>query len=188
MKKIPDHAKKVFEGVIFDVFHWDQDMFDGSIATFEALRRKDTVTVIAVHNGKIVINKEEQPGRSPFISCPAGAIENGDTVLESAKRELLEETALHSDEWQEWFVSDPWQSVRVEWNNNFLIAKNCSTVGNQSLDAGEKIEVTYIPFEEFLELRHEPTFRNKDLVPVLERAAQSIEEQQKLKTLLGITT
>ncbi|KKP89624.1 MAG: NUDIX hydrolase [Candidatus Moranbacteria bacterium GW2011_GWC2_37_73] len=27
---IPEHAKKVFSGTFFDVYQWEQEMFDGS--------------------------------------------------------------------------------------------------------------------------------------------------------------
>jgi ADP-ribose pyrophosphatase len=188
MKKIPDNAKKVFEGIIFDVYHWEQEMFDGSFATFEALRRKDSVTVVAVADGKIVINKEEQPGRLSFVACPGGQIDGSDTPQESAMRELLEETALASRDWQEWFTADPWGTHKVEWNNYYFISRNCELVGKQSLDNGEKIEVTRVTFDEFLDLRHNKDFRNKDLIPILEKAATNEEEKQKLKILLGITT
>jgi ADP-ribose pyrophosphatase len=188
MKKIPDNAKLVFKGLLFDTYQWEQELFDGSTSTFEALKRRDSVTIVATHEGKIVINKEEQPGRPPFITCPGGVIESTDTPLESASRELLEETALCSEDWKEWFTADPWGTNKVEWNNYFFIAKNCQKAEHPSLDAGEKIEVTYVTFEEFLELRLEPTFRNKELIPFLERASQNEEEKQKLQALLGLTT
>lgn len=48
MVKIPSHATKVFSGVIFDVYQWEQELFNGNIATFEALRRPSTVIIIPV--------------------------------------------------------------------------------------------------------------------------------------------
>jgi hypothetical protein len=48
MAKIPSHAHKVFSGVIFDVYQWDQELFNGKIATFEAIQRPSTVIVIPV--------------------------------------------------------------------------------------------------------------------------------------------
>jgi ADP-ribose pyrophosphatase len=188
MKKIPDNAKLVFKGVIFDVYHWQQEMFDGSFATFEALKKRESVTVVAVCDGKILINQEEQPGRTPFVAVPGGMCEKGDDPLATAKRELLEETGYVSDDWQEWFVSDPLNHAKIEWNNYFYIAKNCKKVADQKLDAGEKITSLLISFEEFLEMQHDPKFRNRDLIPILEKAASSKEEKQTLKDLLGITT
>ena len=188
MKKIPDHAKKVFEGVIFDVYHWDQEMFDGTHATFEALKKRDSVTILAVCDNKIILNHEEQPGRPAFMALPGGLCERGDEPQESAIRELLEETGMESDDWQQWFVSDPLEHAKIEWSNYFYIARNCKKIKEQSLDAGEKIEVTFATFEEFLEFRHNPKARNKDLFPILEKAATDETEKQTLQDLLGITT
>ncbi len=187
MKKIPDHAKKVFEGVLHDVYHWDQEMFDGSFAVFEALKRRDAVVVIAVTDSKIILNDEEQPGLEPFISLPGGNSETSD-FMSDAKRELLEESGFESDSWHLWFTVDILDYHKMEWNNNFFIALNCKKVAEQNLENGEKITTRLITFDEFLELRNNPKFRNKDLIPALEKAANNEEEKQKLKTLLGITT
>lgn len=187
MKKIPDNAKKVFEGVLHDVYHWDQVMFDGSIATFEALKRRDAVTIIAVIDNKIIINNEEHPGLEKFLSLPSG---NSETQVfpEDAKRELLEESGYVSDSWTQWFTNDVLRYHKLEWNNHYFIAKNLKKVAEQNLDPGERIETLFYTFDEFLELRNNPRFRNKDFIPVLEKAAGSEEEKQKLKALLGITT
>ena len=67
MKKIPDHATKVFEGVLHDVYHWQQEMFDGTFETFEGIKRRDGVTIVAVVDNKIVINEEEQPNSKQFL-------------------------------------------------------------------------------------------------------------------------
>ena len=187
MKKIPDNAKKVFEGVLHDVYHWDQEMFDGSVATFEALKRRDAVTVVAVVDDKIILNHEEQPHAGRFITLPGG---NSETLLleGDAKRELSEETGYSSDDWHLWFTVDIVKYEKMIWNNNFFIARNAKKEKEQNLDSGEKITTELITFEEFLELRNNLTFRNKDLVSYLEKAASSEVEKQKLKALLGITT
>ena len=62
---IPPHAKRVFKGVIFEVYQWEQEMFDGSVETYEALKRADTAQVIATRRNKILIPLEEQPRREP---------------------------------------------------------------------------------------------------------------------------
>ncbi len=46
---MPDHARRVFRGEVFDVYQWEQEMFDGSKAVFEKLIRQDTV-IIYTHN------------------------------------------------------------------------------------------------------------------------------------------
>lgn len=188
MKKIPDNAKMVFKGTIFDVYQWEQELFDGTFSTFEAIKKRDSVTVVATFENCIILNKEEQPGKPPFIALPGGMCEGETDPLFDAKRELQEETGLVSDDWTAWFTSDPWKASKVDWNNYFFIAKNCKKVTEQKLDGGERIEVTKISFEEFLKLPSQASARNKDIFPILEKAASSETEKQKLKDLLGITT
>jgi len=188
MKKIPDNAIKVFEGVIFDVYQWPEELFDGTHGIYEAVKKHDTVSVVAISDGAIVINHEEQARLGMFTCIPSGKCEIGSTPLENAKRELLEETGMESSDWQEWFVSDPLGHPKIDWSTYFYIAKNCKKVAEQKLDPGEKITTQLVSFEEFLALREEPTFRNKDLVPLLEKVASDETEKQTLKKLLGIIT
>jgi hypothetical protein len=66
--QIPENAKRVFEGKTFDVYQWEQEMFDGKTKIFERLQRNHSVDVIAVSaEGKIYILEERQPGRSVFF-------------------------------------------------------------------------------------------------------------------------
>ena len=187
MKKIPNNANLVFKGVLHDIYHWPQEMFDGSTATFEAIKKKDAVTAVVIVDNTILINHEEQPYVGSFITLPGGHSEDDD-FLKEAKRELLEETGYESEEWVHWFTVDILQSEKIEWNNHFFIAKGAEKTSEQNVDAGEKIETHLYTFDEFLELRHDPQFRNKDLIPVLQKAAENEEEKQKLKNIFGITT
>ncbi len=187
MKKIPDNAKKVFEGVLHDVYQWQQEMFDGSFSTFEMLRRRDAVTVLAVAGDKILINHEEQPSVGKFISLPAGDT-GSEFFIEDAKRELLEETGYVSKEWKEWFSVDVLGYSKMVWNNHYYIAKDAVQQKDPTNDPGEKIEVQLISFEQLLELKDNPSFRNKDLIAIFQKASEDEKEKQKLKDLLGITT
>ena len=73
---IPDNAKRVFKGVIFDTYQWEQKMYDGSRVMFEKLKRPDTVVVFPVlSNGRIILTEQEQPGKEPFIGATGGRVE-----------------------------------------------------------------------------------------------------------------
>lgn len=186
MKKIPDHAKKVFEGVIFDVYHWDQEMFDGTVSTHEAIKRKGSVTILSIVGDKISVNKEEQPGKEPFTTLPGGRIEEAENPIDAAKRELVEETGYSSDSWVEWFSKDAYTMAKFEWNNYYFIAKNCCKNQEPKLDPGEKIESYLVTLEQLIEIRNELGNRAYGITELLEKAANDEEEKQKLKELFGI--
>src|ERR1700733_8127048 len=89
---IPDQAKRVFKGEIFDVYQWPQTMFDGTAATFEMLKRPDTVQAIAVVDDKILVLNDEQPHRGARLTFPGGRADKSNESTDAAiKREVHEE-------------------------------------------------------------------------------------------------
>lgn len=146
---IPDYAKKIFSGVIFDVYQWPQEMFDGSIETFEMARRADTVEVIAVHDGKVIVSHEQQPFSGEYICIPAGMHDHADeNELEAAKRELREETGYCFKNWKLVHVAQA-GSGKIEHIIYTFLATDLQEIVPQQLDVGEKIEVELMPFAEF---------------------------------------
>src|SRR6185503_17025636 len=93
---IPKNAKRVFKGIIFDVYQWQQKIYDGSHRTFEKIKRQDTVVVLATTDDKkIIIQKQIQPGYNWFLSSPSGRMDKpGESPRQCALRELLEETGM----------------------------------------------------------------------------------------------
>src|SRR3990167_320504 len=137
---IPDNAKKVFEGVLFDVYQWEQELFDGTKTTFEKLKRPDTVVVFPVlDNGKIILTKQKQPGKESFIGATGGRVDKGEDVLEAAKRELLEESGYTASKFILWDARHP--TSKIDWVVYTFIAKGLKKVANINLDAGEKISL-----------------------------------------------
>ena len=68
-------------------------MFDGHEVVFEKIKRPDTVLVLPVFDdGRILLVEEEQPGSKPGIGTPGGRVDDGEGILEAAKRELREES------------------------------------------------------------------------------------------------
>lgn len=177
---IPVHAKRVFTGVIFDVYQWEQKMFDGSYQTFEALRRPNTVEIIATSPGLTILTLEqEQPdARRPFFSIPGGRIAEGENPLEAAKRELLEETGYASDEWNLYKIYAP--TGKIVWTIYVYIARDCRQTQQQRLDSGERISVKSMTIDDFLDRADNDDFRHNSLKPELVRAKYCAEAKKQL--------
>lgn len=158
MKGIPGHAKKVFKGIIFDTYQWEQELFDGSFATFEKVTRPSIVVTIPVVDDKILVLHEEQPGRAPYFAVPAGFSETTDESPEAtAQRELREETGLTSSEW---VLFDKYSLYpRMEITDYVFIARNCKRTYQKLLDKGEKQHGEFLyTFDEFIDLYNHDDF------------------------------
>ena len=159
---IPANAKLVFRGKLFDVYQWRQRMFDGSYQTFEKLKRVDTVMVVpTTSQGKIILIDEEQPGRGSFLSAVGGRVEQGESVLDTAKRELLEETGHEAYEFSLWDAVQP--VSKIDWAVYTFIAKGSTKVSDPKPDAGEKITPRFVSFDEFINLVSESEFRDREI-------------------------
>ena len=155
-QSFPDNAELVFKGEIFEVWQWEQELFDGSKTTFEKIWRVPTVEIIATVGDKILIEKQDQPDRKNNICLVSGRADQSEDMLVEAKRELLEETGCASDDW-ELFLKHGGDG-KVIHEVYYFIARNCRKIQEQKLDAGEKIETVLVNFEEFVKLTEEKNF------------------------------
>ena len=179
---MPSNAKLVFKGKMFEVWQWEQKMFDGSVKIFERLRRQNTALVIATVRDKILILNEQQPDTGMFASLPGGRCDWDEDPLEAAKRELLEETGYESKEWI--FLKEQNPVGKMEWTIYTYVARNCVFKQPPKLDAGEKIETRLIEFEEFFMLSDNPLFYEKELVEYLLRVRLDSKKKEEFHNLL----
>jgi 8-oxo-dGTP pyrophosphatase MutT (NUDIX family) len=136
----------VFRGVIFDVYQWQQRMFDGTEATFERLRRPDTVRILAIRDNKIVMTHDVQPGRAVRFGIPGGRVDKTDkSWLAAAQRELLEETGLRFKKWKLVHVVQP--QHKIEWFGVTFLAWDFESQDAPRHDAGERITLELATFE-----------------------------------------
>ncbi len=147
---VPKNAKNVFRGILWDVYQWEQKMYDGSFTTFEKLIRKPSVEVVAVVDNKIIVLKEVQPGRKEYFGMPAGRVDEGEEMIAAAERELLEETGHQAEELE--LFAEFFGDSKIYFHEQVYIGRNCKKITEQKLDNGEKIEVEFWNFEKWLQL------------------------------------
>jgi ADP-ribose pyrophosphatase len=179
---LPKHAKKVFDGIIFSIWQWEQEMYDGSIQTFEKSSRAASVGIIPItKDKKIVLTIQEQPGMNQFISLLGGVVDPGEKEVEAAHREIKEEAGLVTSDLELWYSVQP--VTKIEWPIYIYIARDCEIVAPPNPDAGEKISLKYVTWEEFLDIIYLEEFRDKEIalrLLQLQKDPDKLEEVRKL--------
>jgi ADP-ribose pyrophosphatase len=67
----------------------------------EVLRRPDSVSIVAVDGGLLVVVRQTRAGAGErTLELPAGSIEEGESPEECAERELVEECGLTAGSWR----------------------------------------------------------------------------------------
>jgi 8-oxo-dGTP pyrophosphatase MutT (NUDIX family) len=174
---VPSNAKRVFEGVIYDVYHWPQELFDGSVATFEILKRQDSVKVIAVKDGAIIILDDEQPTHERSIALPGGRHDiDSETELQCAKRELLEETGLSFKNWK--LIGVKQLNIEIDWLTYVFLADGFEGQKPAHADGGERIAVRELSYAEVTALPAD--------YPTLQYAQGIIRQAGSLEGLLTL--
>jgi len=179
LSRIPKNAKKVFGGIIFDVYQWQQKMFDGSFSTFEMLKRSNSVDVIATQGDKILLSHQSQPTKSDFYSVFGGRAEGGEEPLITAKRELLEESGLESDNWELLKVYEPIH--KIDWQIHLFVARNCKKTTDPNPGVGEKIETVECGFDEFIRIVESEKYWVSELVLDILRMKQDKRKLNELR-------
>lgn len=182
---IPGNAKLVHKGIIFDVYQWEQKMYDGTTKTFELLRRPDTVVVFGVlPDGKILLMEQEQPHKKEsYLGATGGRVDEGEDILVAAKRELLEESGYVADEFILWDAQYP--VGKIDWVVFTFIAKGLKKVAEMNLDGGEKVKLLPITFDEFIDLPYKKNifFAEQEIIHKLIEAKLNSEKRRELEEL-----
>jgi len=107
------------------------------------------VNTIAIdRNGRFVMVQQYRHGLGEVLTelC-AGVVENGETPLEAAQRELAEETGYGGGQWRQWMVI----SANPGSQNNLtycFLATGVELIGQQHLDTTEDIAVKLLEPED----------------------------------------
>jgi ADP-ribose pyrophosphatase len=182
-KSIPQEAKKVFQGERYSLWQWEQELYDGSTATFEALKRTDTAQVVGVlSNNKIMLVDDVQPHRDAVITPAGGAVEGGEEPAKAAKREFLEETGYEAGTLMPWYNYRP--SATVDSTVYAYIGRDLKKVGKQNLEPGEKIKILTYTFDEFVALGSDSNVRDLVLRIILLEAQLDNKKKAELKNIL----
>jgi ADP-ribose pyrophosphatase len=135
-------SEQVFDGRLLKVFADKVRLPDGKESSREIIRHPGAVVVIAVlDNGKLLFERQfRYPLQRVFLEMPAGKIDTGEHTLDTARRELREETGYKAKIWRHLGTMHPaigYADERIE----IFWAQGLSYVGTE-LDHDEILEVS----------------------------------------------
>ena len=139
-------GERVFDGKLLKVHRDVVRLPDGSEGAREYIRHPGAVAIVALFDdGRVLLERQYRyPQRPEFIEIPAGKLEPNEPHLDTAKRELMEETGYSAAEWRHLGVVHTAIAYTDEAIDLFL-AKNLAK-GTARLDAGEVLEILTVPF------------------------------------------
>jgi len=142
----------VFDGKLLKVHRDTVRLPDGSQGHREYIRHPGAVAIVALFDdGKVLLERQfRYPHRREFIEIPAGKLEPGEPHLDTAQRELLEETGYTAAEWKRLCVIHTAIGYTDEGIDLFLAKKLQKQ--ERKLDHGEFLEVLEVDFGEALEM------------------------------------
>ena len=151
MKDLAEHfvsGEQVFDGKLLKVYRDVVRLPDGAEATREYIRHPGAVAIVPLFDdGRLLLERQYRyPQRREFIEVPAGKLEPNEPHLETAKRELLEETGYSAAEWIRLGVVHTAIAYTDEAIELYLARK--LTHGERKLDDGEFLELFTVAFDE----------------------------------------
>ena len=145
-------GERVFDGALLKVHRDVVRLPDGSSGTREYIRHPGAVAIVALFDdGRVLLERQfRYPHRRVFIEIPAGKLEPGEPHLETAQRELLEETGYVAAQWSQLGTIHTAIAYTDEAIDLFL-AKRLSKQ-QRKLDQGEFLETFSVPFDEAIRM------------------------------------
>jgi ADP-ribose pyrophosphatase len=145
----PVSSEAVFDGKLLQVYRDAVRLPDGSAGLREYIRHPGAVAVVPLFDdGAVLLERQfRYPHHKEFIEVPAGKLEPDEPHLETAKRELLEETGYSAGEWTRLGVIH----TAIAYTNeaiDLFIARKLRKDGAARLDPGEYVETLIVPFDE----------------------------------------
>jgi ADP-ribose pyrophosphatase len=145
-------SEQVFDGTLLKVYRDAVSLPDGSPGTREYIRHPGAVAIVPLFDdGRVLLERQfRYPHNREFVEVPAGKVDPGEPYLETAKRELLEETGYVAGEWARIGVIHTAIAYTDEAIEIFLARK--LEQRERKLDAGEFLETFAVPFAEALDM------------------------------------
>ncbi|HKJ68238.1 MAG TPA: NUDIX hydrolase [bacterium] len=144
-------STSVFDGVLLHVYRDEVELPDGRTSIREYVKHPGaSVMVPLLDTEDIVLERQYRyPLGRELVELPAGKIDQGEDPIESARRELLEETGYEGDRFTKIGILHPCIGYSDEVIHIYIVEE--LTFHREQQDKDEFIETFTLPFDEALD-------------------------------------
>ncbi len=168
-------SKQVFKGKMIGLRVDNVELPNGNIAVREWVQHPGAVAVIAVdHDNRVcMVRQYRYPIGDDLLEIPAGKLEVGEDLLESARRELLEETGYSAGKWEKIFTYYSTPGFCDEVLHLFLATG--LSLGESHPDEDEILEAEMVSLDDALKMMANGEIKDsKTLIGILWLSARLI--------------
>lgn len=144
-------AETVYKGGFFNVQKDRVRLPNGGVSTREYIRHPGAVVILPLFDdGTVLLERQfRYPLKRVFIEFPAGKIDSGEAWLESAKRELEEETGYTASDWR--YVTAIHNAIGYSDEQLLIYLARGLKAGAVHLDEEEFIQTFRVPVAKLLD-------------------------------------
>ena len=147
LKETQLSSEQRYDGYFMNVQRDTVELPNGQTSTREYMKHPGAVMIIPVFdNGDVLLERQfRYPLHQVFVEFPAGKMDGGELPLQTAHRELLEETGYTASEWQH--VTSIHNAIAYcDEVIHFYLARGLVKRDEQKLDDNEFLQTMRVPF------------------------------------------
>lgn len=146
-------SETVYQGVFLKIRKDQARLPDGSLHVREWVVHPGASAILALsETGEVLMERQwRYPMGREYLEIPAGKIDAGETPLQTAQRELLEETGMRAVHWEPLTVIHPAIGFSNEIIHIFIARGLSGSPEQAALDHGERIQTLWMSLTDLMD-------------------------------------
>jgi ADP-ribose pyrophosphatase len=172
-------SEHVFSGELLQVYRDRAVLPDASIGTREWIKHPGACAIVALTDGGecLLIQQYRYPVRQLFWEVPAGKIDRGEDPLQTAKRELSEETGWSAEKWE--YVGHFYPAIGYADEVIHVYLATHLIQGTQHTDADEFVGVYQLGFQEAMKMVYRGQINDAKTMASLMRVDEYLNQRAR---------